>query len=159
MARKKVEEQVSRISVSLPPHILRELDGMVAGKGYVSRSQAIQHILHEALIDCRQEDDNEIMAGVIVLFYNNSTTGLQQKLADMQYENLAEVISSLHVNLIRRQTLEVVLVQGRVAKLREIANRFSTLPGVISGRMHLIASLIPPLQEAGREALVDVGDV
>ena len=151
MARKKAEEQVSRISVSLPPHVLRELDSMVVEKGYVSRSQAIQHILHDALTDCRSDNDDEIMAGVIVLFYNSGTPGLQQRLADMQYENLAEVISSLHVNLIRRQTLEVMLVQGRVGKLRDIENMFSTMPGVVSGKMHLIASLIPPVHEVGRE--------
>ncbi|MCE2576146.1 CopG family ribbon-helix-helix protein [Komagataeibacter sp. FNDCR2] len=150
MARKKTDEQVSRVSISLPPHILRDLDEMVEAKGYLSRSQAIQNVLHQELISCRQDNEDEVMAGVIILFYDNAATGLQQKLADMQYENLAEVISSLHVNLIRRQTLEVMLVQGKVKKLREIENQFKTLAGVISGDMHLIASLIPPVHTAGQ---------
>lgn len=150
------KEQISRVSISLSPSLLHELDAMVAEKGYASRSQAIQNILHQELMACRQENGDELMAGVIILFYNNAATNLQQKLAELQYENLAEVISSLHVNLIRRQTLEVLLVQGKVKKLQDIANQFITQPGVISGRLHLIASLIPPVHEKGRELTLDM---
>lgn len=155
MSSKEQKEQISRVSISLSPSILHELDAMVAAKGYASRSQAIQNILHQELMACRQENGEELMAGVIVLFYNNAATNLQQKLAELQYENLAEVISSLHVNLIRRQTLEVLLVQGKVKKLQEIADQFITLSGVISGRLHLIASLIPPVHEQGRVLVID----
>lgn len=142
------KEQISRVSISLSPGLLHELDAMVAEKGYASRSQAIQNILHQELMACRQENGDELMAGVIILFYNNAATNLQQK--------LAEVISSLHVNLIRRQTLEVLLVQGKVKKLQDIADQFITQPGVISGRLHLIASLIPPVHEKGRELTLDM---
>ncbi|MBS0960618.1 MULTISPECIES: nickel-responsive transcriptional regulator NikR [Acetobacter] len=156
MSGKEPKEQISRISVSLSPVILRELDAMVEAKGYASRSQAIQNIVHQELMSCRQESGDELSAGVIILFYNNTVANLPQRLADLQYENLAEVISSLHVNLIRRQTLEVLLVQGKVKKLQEIADQFITLPGVISGRLHLIASLIPPVHETGRELELNV---
>lgn len=43
------KEQISRVSISLSPSILHELDAMVAAKGYASRSQAIQNILHQEL--------------------------------------------------------------------------------------------------------------
>lgn len=120
MSSRETKEQVSRISVSLPPGILHELDAMVAEKGYASRSQAIQNILHQELMASRKDCAEELMAGVIILFYNNAATGLSQKLAELQYENLAEVISSLHVNLVRRQTLEVLLVQGQVKNFRKL---------------------------------------
>ncbi|NHN87944.1 CopG family ribbon-helix-helix protein [Acetobacter conturbans] len=156
MSDKETKEQVSRVSISLPPAILRELDAMVAEKGYASRSQAVQSILHQELLASHHDHEDELMAGVILLFYNNAATGLQQKLAELQYQNLAEVISSLHVNLIRRQTLEVLLVQGKVGKLQEITNHLVTLSGVISGRLHLIASLIPPVHEKGRPPPLEI---
>ena len=37
---------VSRISVSLPEHLLRQLDGMVVARGFESRSQAIADMIN-----------------------------------------------------------------------------------------------------------------
>ena len=53
------------------------------------------------------------MVGTVTLFYDNKTGGLRERLALFQQDNIAEVISSLHVHLADNQTLEVVLVKGR----------------------------------------------
>lgn len=37
--------------------------------------------------------------GIITLFYYTLASGVQQKLADLQRQNIVEVISSLHVLL------------------------------------------------------------
>ena len=42
---------VSRISVSLPPQLLEELDHMVEGRGYGSRSQAIGDMVNYQLAE------------------------------------------------------------------------------------------------------------
>jgi CopG family nickel-responsive transcriptional regulator len=55
------------------------------------------------------------------------------------------VISSLHVHLMHNQTMEVVLVQGPARKLQMIADEMTSRRGVISGKMHLVAALIPQL--------------
>ena len=43
------------------------------------------------------------------------------------------------------QTMEVVLVQGPARKLQMIADKMTSRRGVISGKMHLCAALIPQL--------------
>jgi CopG family nickel-responsive transcriptional regulator len=43
------------------------------------------------------------------------------------------------------QTMEVILVQGPARKLQLIADEMTSRRGVISGKMHLIAALIPPV--------------
>ncbi len=111
---------VSRISVSLPPALLEELDGMVASRGYGSRSQAIGDMVNYQLADHKRTLGNEVMVGTITLLYDRLTRGLQKKLADLQYENLDEVISSLHVHLTEDQIMEVILVQGPADTLQEI---------------------------------------
>ena len=136
---------VSRISVSLPEEMLIEFDRMVEARGSASRSQAIQHMLYQALVEHRRKVGNDVMVGTVTLFYDHSVAGLQKQLADLQYRNIAEVISSLHVHLMHNQTLEVILVQGPAGKLQAIADEMITLPGVISGQIHLAASLIPPV--------------
>jgi len=136
---------VARMSVSLPEDLLAALDGMVDARGFASRSQAIGDMLHRSLIEHKRDLGDDVMVGTITLFYDNSIVGLQKKLADLQSDNIDEVISSLHVHLMNNQTLEVILVQGPPPKLQEIADEMITLRGVISGRMHLIAAIIPPL--------------
>jgi CopG family nickel-responsive transcriptional regulator len=83
------------------------------------------------------------MAGTITLLYNNAVTGLQKHLANIQFEFIDEVISSLHVHLMHNQTMEVLLVQGPAGKLQAIADTLISQRGVISGKMHLMAALIP----------------
>lgn len=142
---------VSRISVSLRPDLLSELDGMVESRGYDSRSQAIGEMVHYQLAEHKRALGDEVMAGTLNLLYNRSTRGLQGRLADIQYQHIAEVVSSLHVHLTEDQMLEVVLVQGPAAQLQAIANEMIAQRGVITGRLHLLAAVLPPLHAPARD--------
>jgi len=136
---------VSRISMSLPYALLKELDRMVSERGFISRSQAINDMLHQFLIEHKRERGDDIMVGTVTLVYDNSVPGLQKQLADLQSRHIDEVISSLHVHLVHNQTMEVILVQGPVTTLQAIADELISRRGVISGKMHLVAALIPQL--------------
>ena len=140
---------VSRISMSLDEDLLTDLDRMVGERGFESRSHAISEILYQSLIEHKCERGNEVTVGIITLFYDNSVPGLQKKLADLQFRHIDEVISSLHVHLMHNQTMEVVLVQGPARSLQAIADEMTSRRGVISGKMHLIAALIPQLHPFG----------
>ena len=143
---------VSRISISLPEDLLIDLDRMVAGRGFESRSQAISDMINQQLVEHKRQMGNEVMAGTVTLLYDHSTRGLQKQLADLQHEHIDEVISSLHVHLMHNQTMEVILVQGPAQKLQEIADEMITLRGVITGKMQVMAAVIPPLHPLpGRE--------
>jgi CopG family nickel-responsive transcriptional regulator len=120
---------VSRISMSLPYALLKELDRMVGERGFISRSQAINDMLHQFLIEHKRERGDDIMVGTVTLVYDNSVPGLQKQLADLQ---------SRHID-------EVILVQGPVKTLQAIADELISRRGVISGKMHLVAALIPQL--------------
>lgn len=152
----RVSTLVSRISVSLPPDLLAELDRMVENRGYGSRSQAIGEMVNYQLAEHKRTLGNAVMAGTITLLYNRATRGLQGRLADIQYQHIAEVISSLHVHLTEDRMLEVILVQGPAAELQAIADEMIALRGVITGRLQLLAAAIPPLHApaAGLEGQV-----
>jgi CopG family transcriptional regulator, nickel-responsive regulator len=136
---------VSRISMSLPEPLRGALDTMVAQRGFESRSQALSDMLHQALSEHKRQRGDELMVGTVTLFYDNSVSGLQKQLAELQYRHIDEVISSLHVHLMHNQTMEVILVQGPAKVLQRVADQMISRRGVISGRMHLVAALIPPL--------------
>ena len=144
-AEKFRSRPVSRISISLPEELLSELDSMVGDRGFASRSQAINDMLHKSLLEHRRQLGDDVMVGIITLYYKNAVPGLQKQLADLQARHIDEVISSLHIHLAHNQTMEVILVQGPARKLQDIANEMTTRRGVISGTMQLIAALIPPI--------------
>jgi CopG family nickel-responsive transcriptional regulator len=139
---------VSRISVSLPPALLEELDHMVASRGYGSRSQAIGDMVNYQLAEHKRKLGNDVMVGTVTLLYDRLTHGLQKKLADLQYSHIDEVISSLHVHLTQGQIMEVILIQGPAHRLQEIANELIALRGVITGQLQLLAAVIPPVHAA-----------
>jgi CopG family transcriptional regulator, nickel-responsive regulator len=144
--KKPVSSPVARISVSLPPALLKELDAMVTMRGFGSRSQAVSDMVNATLVEHKRRLGNEVMVGTITLHYDRSVRGLQKQLADVQYEHIDEVISSLHVHLSHSQVMEVILVQGHAKKLQAIANRMTTRRGVITGQLRLLAAVIPPIQ-------------
>ena len=144
-SKKIVSIPVSRVSISLPPPLLTELDRMVESRSYDSRSQAIGEMVNYQLSEHKRALGNEVMVGTITLLYDRTTRDLQKNLADLQYQNINEVISSLHVHLTQDQLMEVILVQGPAAKLQEVANEMITLRGIITGRLQLLAAVIPPL--------------
>lgn len=137
--------RVSRISMSLPQRLLIEVDHLVAERGFGSRSQAIGEMLQQQLLEHKREGGRGIMVGTITLVYDHATPGLQQQLGDLQRRHVDEVISSLHVQLMHEQTMEVILVQGPAPTLERLVDAIGSHRGVVCCRMHLIAALIPPL--------------
>ncbi len=142
----KSSSLVSRISVSLPGPLLAQLDQMVSVRGYGSRSQAVSDMVNAALVEHKARLGNEVMVGTLTLHYDRSVRGLQKDLADLQFEHIDEVISSLHVHLSHDQMMEVILVQGRADRLQSIANDMLTRRGVLTGQLKLLAAIIPPIQ-------------
>jgi CopG family nickel-responsive transcriptional regulator len=143
---------VSRISMSLPYGLLHELDRMVIERGFISRSQAISDMLHQFLIEHKRERSDDLMAGTVTLVYGNDVPGLRQQLAELQCRHVDEVISSLHVHLMHNQTMEVILVQGPVKTLQAISDELIATRGVICGKMHLVAALMPQLHPFSRSS-------
>ena len=143
--KRQAPSVLSRTSLSLPQDLLQALDVMVAQRGFESRSQAITEMIHQQITVHQQQLGQEVMVGTITLLYDRSTPHLQRELADLQYQHLAEVISSLHVQLAGNQVMEVVLVQGVAATLQQIADQLITLKGVVTGRLQLLTAVMPPV--------------
>jgi len=144
------KQGVSRISISLSEQLLRDMDMLVEQRGFESRSQAMASMIQHQVTEHRCEFGDEIMAGTINLVYDHSTLGLQKLLTDLQHEYINEVISSLHVYLMDTKTMEVILVQGPVSKLKMIADKMESCRGVISGKLQLSTAILPqvhPLPE------------
>lgn len=142
----KPETTAQRVTISLPEPLYQQFETLMADRGFQNRSQAISEVLSQHISDYYSLKGNRMMAGTITLFYDHKRTGLKQQIADIQHENIRQVISSLHVLLENSNTMEVILVQGPAKRLREIANKLLACKGVLAGRLNLTRTLLPPIQ-------------
>lgn len=140
-----MSEPIERISLSMPKGLIERLDAMNARRGFESRSQAISSMIHQQLAEYSENLGNEIMTGTITIIYDHARNNLKKRIAEIEYENINEVISSLHILLENEHTMEVILVQGPAGRLRHIADELIACKGVQSGTMNLHSVSIPQL--------------
>lgn len=124
-------EGVTRIGVSLEPDLLKEFDKVIAKKGYVSRSEAIRDLVRDSLAENEWKNDKEYMAGVIVMIYDHSTTGIGEKLTVLQHSKMQNINTSMHVHLDQERCMEVIMVEGELGDLKTLANDISAIKGVL----------------------------
>lgn len=144
---------LTRLSMSLPTELSRQLDAMVDERGLPSRSQLIAELIRNALAEhgaAVRPDD--MLAGTITLVYRGNMGRVRHQLAQTQAEYLKEVISSQHVFLEDDQSLEVLLVQGPATRLRNLCDSMRKVRGVQQLRLFNTTALLPPLHEQERGA-------
>jgi CopG family nickel-responsive transcriptional regulator len=129
------QDQVSRFSVSLPPQLLEQLDGMAREKGYENRSQAIADMIRAQLVEHRQKSGTAEIAGTITLVYDHHKQHVQATLTDIQHDHHHVIVSTLHVHLDHDNCLEVLVVRGRADIIKKIADELTTAKGVKHGKL------------------------
>jgi len=129
------KEIATRFSVSLPPSLLQQLDGMARDKGYDNRSPAIADMIRAHLVEHRQKSDSAEIAGTITLVYDHHKPHLQETLTGIQHDHHAVILSTVHVHLDHHHCLEVLIVRGQAGVVRKIAADLITAKGVKHGKL------------------------
>ncbi len=139
---------VKRISISLIPETFDLLDKLVEERGFHSRSQAVSEMVHQSVIDYHEALGDVVVAGTIMLVYDEGRPGLQELIARIQRQHISEVISSQRVLLENVHALEVLLVQGPGVKLKAICDELVTCKGVQFGRLTVTSAILPPIHSS-----------
>jgi CopG family nickel-responsive transcriptional regulator len=148
MSTRSVPE-LARLSVSLPSELLVRLDAMVEERGLPSRSQMIAELIRHALAEHSQARSDAVLAGTITLIYRADSGRVRHLLAQTQAVFIKEVISSQHVLLEDDQSLEVLLVQGPIARLKALCDALRKVRGVQQVKLVTTNALLPPLHSHG----------
>jgi len=124
---------ITRFGVSIDGDLLAEFDRLIERKGYTSRSEAIRDLIRESLVRERWEMGSAPAVGTVTLVYDHDTRDLDNRLTDLQHDHFREIVSALHVHLDERNCLEVLVLRGRAAVLKKIADRLIGTRGVKHG--------------------------
>ncbi|MGA2233771.1 MAG: nickel-responsive transcriptional regulator NikR, partial [Tepidisphaeraceae bacterium] len=83
-----------------------------------------------------QHGDQDI-AGTITLVYDHHRTHVQAVLTDLQHDHHDAIISTLHVHLDHDNCLEVIVVRGKAATIKKLADELIATKGVKHGKLTL----------------------
>jgi CopG family nickel-responsive transcriptional regulator len=135
MSKRKSPGGVARFTVSLPADLLEQLDAMTAMKGYTNRSLAVADMIRNHLVEHRQQRGTEEIAGTITLVYDHHKHHVQEALTDLQHDHHEAILSTVHVHLDHHNCLEVLLMRGRAALVKQIADQLIAAKGVKHGKL------------------------
>lgn len=124
---------LKRFSVSMEGSLLRKFDQLVTQKGYSNRSEAVRDLVREAILEQTWEDDDELIAGTILLFYNHHQRNLLEEMTTIQHDMHHLIMATTHFHLNQENCLELIVVQGKAGEVRKLSNRLTSLRGVDYG--------------------------
>jgi len=124
-----------RFGISADETLLKRFDGMIAQKGYANRSEAIRGLIRDQLVESAWTRNNHEVIGTITIVYDHESNKLTEKLKELQHQNHAHIISSLHVHLDAYHCLEVLVIRGESNKVKTISDRLIGIKGVKHGKL------------------------
>ena len=78
--------------------------------------------------------------GTVTLLYDHHVRMLNEKLTDIQHDHHNVILSTLHVHLDHDHCLEVLVVRGKSAEVRHVADTLISTKGVKHGRLTITSS-------------------
>jgi CopG family nickel-responsive transcriptional regulator len=122
-----------RFGISLDRKLLEDFDRLISGKGYGNRSEAIRDLIRDSLVRDQWDKGAGEAVGIVTLVYNHDTRELADRLTDLQHRHFESIVSTLHVHLDEHHCLEILVVRGKAADLKGIADRLIGTRGVKHG--------------------------
>lgn len=122
-----------RFGISLDRKLLADFDRLISRKGYGNRSEAIRDLIRDSLVRDQWDKGTGEAVGIVTLVYNHDTRELADRLTDLQHRYFDSIVSTVHVHLDEHHCLEVLVVRGKAADLKAIADRLIGTRGVKHG--------------------------
>jgi CopG family nickel-responsive transcriptional regulator len=131
---------LSRIGVAIDTNLLSKFDTLIAQRGYTNRSEAFRDLIRDELVEQTWESPESQVVGTVTLVYDHHVRLLNEKLTAIQHDFHHAILSTLHVHLDHDNCLEVLVVRGRSAEVRNVADVLISTKGVKHGRLTITTS-------------------
>ena len=125
---------LKRFGVSLEDKLLEALDEYVESNGFTNRSQAIRFLVEKNIAEQKWQC-NHIVAGTIIIMYDQNRKDIATKIADIQQAHQELVLSSTQYYINRNFCLHIVTVMGMAYRLTEFADRLTAIKGIRHGKL------------------------
>jgi CopG family nickel-responsive transcriptional regulator len=131
--------RLTRTALAIDLDLLERFDSWMVAHGYANRSEAMRALVRQALVEQEWEDPSARVVAALSVIYEHQRRDLAQQLTHRQHADHHVILCSQHVHLDRHNCLEVVVMQGAVARLRRLADEILAARGVKAGGLTLLS--------------------
>lgn len=132
-------EDVDRMSVTLPPDLLADVDAIVEAGEYDSRSEATRDALRAFVTEFNRQTNLEgSMSGTVVVLYDHHRSGTTDEMTALQHDFDATVVAVHHVHLSDHLCLESIAVDGPGEEIERLVRRLRPLKGVYQVKLTVV---------------------
>jgi CopG family nickel-responsive transcriptional regulator len=132
--------ELSRIGVAIDSDLLQKFDELIGNRGYTNRSEAFRDLIRDELVEKAWESPEANVVGTVTLVYDHHVRLLSEKLTSLQHDYHRAILSTLHVHLDHDNCLEVLVVRGKAAVVKRVADALISTKGVKHGRLTITTS-------------------
>ena len=125
---------LKRFGVSLEDNLLESLDQYVIENGFANRSQAIRFLVEKNVAE-KKWQCNHIVAGTIIIMYDQVKKDITSRIADIQQNYQDVILSSSQYYINKNFSLHIVTVMGAADRLTELADHLTTIKGIKHGKL------------------------
>lgn len=125
---------LKRFGVSLEDKLLDSLDQYVNDNGFANRSQAIRFLVEKNVVETKWQC-NHIVAGTIILMYDQVKKEISSKIAIIQQNYQDAILSSSQYYVNQNFCLHIVTVMGTAHRLTELSDKLTTMKGIKHGKL------------------------
>lgn len=138
--------KLARIGVAIDSVLLEKFDRLIEANGYANRSEAFRDLIRDRLIRENTGAPGAQVAGTLTLIYDHHHNQLSDKLTAIQHQFHQMIVSALHVHLDHDNCLEVLVLRGRSADVRQVADRLIATKGIKHGQLVITTADVTALE-------------
>jgi CopG family transcriptional regulator, nickel-responsive regulator len=130
---------MQRVTITVDDELMRELDRIIAARGYQNRSEAIRDLARAGIREAAQTlDAKRDCVAAVVYVYDHAARELPKRLTEAFHDHHELSLSSLHVHLDHDNCLEVTVLKGKTGAVQHFADHVIAERGVRHGRIVLM---------------------
>jgi CopG family transcriptional regulator, nickel-responsive regulator len=129
---------MQRITITIDDKLLETLDAAIERRGYASRSEALRDMIRDSAREAAALADAAPCLAVLAYVYDHETRALAQRLTQSLHEHHDLTVAGMHVHLDHESCLDISVLKGRTAAVRELADTLTAQRGVRHANLHLV---------------------
>lgn len=123
-----------RFGVSLEDELLEDLDKYASDNGFANRSQAIRYLIEKNVTEQKWQC-NHIVAGTIIIIYNQNKKEITSKIVSVQQIYADVILSSSQYYINNNFCMHIATVMGEAHRLTELSDHLTTIKGIKYGKL------------------------
>ena len=119
-------DKVVRTGISFEPKLLKMFDRFIRENGYTNRSEAINDVIRDRLTHMHENN----IIGTIKIIYDHRLGHYSKNVSNLQHDYHCQIVSSMHTYLDHHTCLELIVVKGRIDRIKKLLEKIKKTKGV-----------------------------